>query len=121
MANTILVVDDESDMVELVADALARGGYRVIKATSGEEALKALSEDVPSLIIADLNMPGLSGFQLSQKVRSDPRFAATHMLLLSGLVQEDHEAQGLQQGDYYMAKPFSGEKLLEKVRMILGE
>ncbi len=120
MNKTILIVDDEPDLVELVGEMLARAGCVILKAGSGEEALRVLAENKPDLIIADITMPDMGGLELAQKIRADARLAKTPMLLLSGMINEDHEASGLQEGDFYMSKPVSNSKLLQKVKDILG-
>ena len=121
MPSKILVVDDEQGFLEIIEGRLKAAGYEVRTATNGEDAMKLIREDKPGLIIADLTMPGMNGFELSRVVKTDPNFKNIPMILLSGLVQEDSEAEGLQKGDFYMAKPLDFKRLSAKIKDFLGE
>ena len=117
----ILVADDEPAFVDLVKEKLTASGYSVTGTLGGNEALAALRAERPDLIIADLNMPLMTGFELSQSVKADPQYRQIPMILLSGLVAEDAEAEGLQEGDFYMAKPLDLKRLLAKIKELLNE
>jgi two-component system phosphate regulon response regulator PhoB len=116
----ILVVDDEPDIVALVAYHLARAGYRVSTSANGAEALKAAREEQPALVVLDLMLPELSGFQVLERIRGDRALADTPVLMLTARREEPDRVQGLSLGaDDYLVKPFSPQELVLRVRNIL--
>ena len=116
----ILVVDDEPDIIALVAYHLARSGYRVSTASSGPEALVAARDEQPALIILDLMLPELSGFEVLERIRADRAMADIPVLMLTARREEPDRVQGLTLGaDDYMVKPFSPQELVLRVRNIL--
>jgi two-component system, OmpR family, phosphate regulon response regulator PhoB len=116
----ILVVDDEPDIIALVAYHLARSGYRVSTASTGTEALQAAREEQPALIVLDLMLPELSGFQVLERVRGDRALADIPVLMLTARQEEPDRVQGLSLGaDDYLVKPFSPQELVLRVRNIL--
>jgi two-component system phosphate regulon response regulator PhoB len=116
----ILVVDDEPDIIALVAYHLARSGYRVSTAASGTEALQAARDEQPALIVLDLMLPELSGFQVLERLRADKVLADTPVLMLTARREEPDRVQGLSLGaDDYLVKPFSPQELVLRVRNIL--
>jgi two-component system phosphate regulon response regulator PhoB len=120
VGDRILVVDDEPDIIALVAYHLARSGYRVSTASSGPEALTAVREEKPSLIVLDLMLPGLSGFQVLERVRADRTLSEIPVLMLTARREESDRVQGLSLGaDDYLVKPFSPQELVLRVRNIL--
>jgi two-component system phosphate regulon response regulator PhoB len=116
----ILVVDDEPDIIALVAYHLARSGYRVSTASSGPEALQAARDEQPALIILDLMLPELSGFEVLERIRADRALADIPVLMLTARREEPDRVQGLSLGaDDYLVKPFSPQELVLRVRNIL--
>lgn len=116
----ILVVDDEPDIIALVAYHLARSGYRVSTASSGPEALQAARDEQPALIILDLMLPQLSGFEVLERIRADRALADIPVLMLTARREEPDRVQGLSLGaDDYLVKPFSPQELVLRVRNIL--
>lgn len=116
----ILVVDDEPDIIALVAYHLARSGYRVSTASTGAEALQAAREEQPALVVLDLMLPELSGFQVLERIRGDKTLAETPVLMLTARRDEPDRVQGLSLGaDDYLVKPFSPQELVLRVRNIL--
>jgi two-component system phosphate regulon response regulator PhoB len=116
----ILVVDDEPDIIALVAYHLARSGYRVSTASTGTEALQAAREEQPALVVLDLMLPELSGFQVLERLRADRAFAEIPVLMLTARRDEPDRVQGLSLGaDDYLVKPFSPQELVLRVRNIL--
>ena len=116
----ILVVDDEPDITALVAYHLARSGYRVSTAASGVEALQAARDEQPALVVLDLMLPELSGFEVLERIRADKSLAETPVLMLTARRDEPDRVQGLSLGaDDYLVKPFSPQELVLRVRNIL--
>ena len=116
----ILVVDDEPDIVALVAYHLARAGYRVSTAANGADALRAALHERPDLLVLDLMLPGLSGFEVLQRLRAEPATREIAVLLLTARREEQDRIQGLSLGaDDYLTKPFSPQELVLRVGAIL--
>jgi len=116
----ILVVDDEPDILALVTYHLARAGYRISTATSGNEARRAAGEELPALVVLDLMLPELSGFEVLERMRADRALADTPVLMLTARREEPDRVQGLSLGaDDYLVKPFSPQELVLRVRNIL--
>ena len=116
----IMVVDDEPDIVALVAYHLAKSGYRVSTAGTGTEALAALRTERPALIVLDLMLPGLSGFDVLERLRADEQTREIAVLMLTARHDEPDRIRGLSLGaDDYLAKPFSPQELVLRVGAIL--
>jgi two-component system phosphate regulon response regulator PhoB len=117
---TILVVDDEEDIVELVELNIAREGYRVLTCGTGEQALKLAGSKLPSLVILDLMLPGIDGLEVCKKLKSDPKTENIPIVMLTAKGEESDIVTGLELGaDDYITKPFSGKVLVARVRRIL--
>ena len=116
----ILVVDDEPDIVALVAYHLAKAGYRVSTASSGSEALAAASEEHPALIVLDLMLPEMSGFEVLEQLRANDATREVAVLMLTARREEPDRIRGLSLGaDDYLTKPFSPQELVLRVAAIL--
>lgn len=116
----VLVVDDEPDIVALVAYHLAKAGYRVSTAVSGPDALAAAQRERPSLIVLDLMLPGLSGFDVLEQLRASDTTRHTAVLMLTARKEEPDRIRGLSLGaDDYLTKPFSPAELVLRVGAIL--
>ena len=119
-SGTILVVDDEPANVDLVQSYLKANSYKVIKAYSGEEALKKAFADPPDLILLDVMMPGISGFEICRRLKSDNRTQLIPVILLTALQDFQSKIQGLEAGaDEFLSKPFNLTELLTRVRNLL--
>jgi two-component system, OmpR family, phosphate regulon response regulator PhoB len=117
---TILVVEDEPDISALVAYHLARESYRVRTAASGPEALSALDADLPDLVVLDLMLPGMSGFELLQEIRRRDEWRDLPVIMLTARKEESERVEGLRLGaDDYVAKPFSPQELVLRVGAVL--
>jgi signal transduction histidine kinase len=113
----ILLVDDEPSLRELLREILEEAGYAVTTAGNGKQALGALDAAAPELVISDVNMPGMDGYELYRQVRARPRFIATPFLFLSGRSGETDVRAGKQMGaDEYLTKPVHEADLLIAVR-----
>jgi two-component system phosphate regulon response regulator PhoB len=120
MKEKILVVDDEKDILELVEYNLAKNGYRVKTVTSGEEALELIKEDEFDLIILDLMLPGVDGFDLTKIIKSDKQKAGIPIVMVTAKGEEADKVAGLEIGaDHYVTKPFSPRELVAIVKATL--
>lgn len=117
MSKTILVVDDEERLVSLVKAYLEQGGFRVVVARNGRDALFLARQEKPDLILLDVMMPELDGYQFLRQHRQERN---TPVILLTAKVEEDDRVLGLELGaDDYVTKPFSPRELLARVRALL--
>ena len=116
----ILVVDDEADIVALVAYHLVKAGYRVSTASTGPDALTAARNERPALIVLDLMLPGISGYDVLEQLRALPATRDTAVLMLTARREEADRIRGLALGaDDYLTKPFSPQELVLRVGAIL--
>ncbi len=120
---TILCIEDEADIRHDIAEELRQNGYDVVEAGSGEDGLEALTRHRPDLILCDITMPGMSGFDLMEDLRRNhPRYAETPFILLSALAEREDVVAGLDRGaDDYLTKPVDFELLLMKVKSSLRQ
>lgn len=116
----VLVVDDEPDIVALVAYHLAKSGYRVSTASNGQDALGLARQERPALVVLDLMLPGLSGFDVLEQLRGDDSTRDVAVLMLTARREEPDRIRGLSLGaDDYLTKPFSPQELVLRVGAIL--
>jgi len=116
----ILVVDDEPDIVALVVYHLAKAKYKVSSATSGSDALALAKRERPALVVLDLMLPGMSGFDVLEQLRADANTASIAVLMLTARKDEPDRIRGLELGaDDYLTKPFSPQELVLRVGAIL--
>jgi two-component system, OmpR family, alkaline phosphatase synthesis response regulator PhoP len=114
---TILVVDDEPEIVRLVRDYLEHGGFAVVTAADGPGALEAVRRRAPDLVILDLGLPGLDGLDVTRKLRRD---GLVPIVMLTARGDESDKLVGLELGaDDYLTKPFSPKELVARVRAVL--
>jgi DNA-binding response OmpR family regulator len=110
----ILVADDDRELRDILAFALRRAGYLVLEASDGMRALDLFREESPNLVLLDLNMPLLDGFEVCRRIRAE---STVPIIMLTVRGQEEDIVRGLDSGaDDYMAKPFSPQTLLARIR-----
>jgi two-component system phosphate regulon response regulator PhoB len=119
-AEKVLVVDDEADIVALVTYHLAKAGYRVSTAANGTEALAAARQERPVLVVLDLMLPGMSGYEVLEQLRAGDATRGIAVLMLTARRDEPDRIRGLSLGaDDYLTKPFSPQELVLRVGAIL--
>jgi len=119
MPPIVMVVDDDSDVREVTRLVLEQGGYHVLPADSGTEALRRLEGSRPDLILLDINMPGMDGWQVLRLLKVDERTRAIPVAMFSIKMEVRDRVHGIQDGAVaYLTKPFSPEELLKGVRRI---
>jgi len=117
---TILAVDDEEDILELLGYNLGKEGYRVERATSGEEALRKTTAELPNLIVLDLMLPGVGGLDVCKTLKANPKTQHIPIVMLTAKGEEADIVAGLELGaDDYITKPFSPRILVARVRAVL--
>lgn len=121
MTKTILVVDDEPNIVLSLEFLMKQAGFAVRTAADGEEALKSIEAAPPDLVLLDINMPKLNGYEVCEKVRANPQWEKVRVVMLTAKGRDIEKEKGLAMGaDDYVTKPFATQDVVEKVREILG-
>ncbi len=121
MSHRILIADDEPNIVVSLEYLMKREGYAVSVAREGGAALAMIREQRPDLVLLDVMMPGLSGFEVCQEVRADPLLSGVKILMLSAKGRETDIAKGRALGaDAYLTKPFATRELVARVRELLA-
>ena len=122
MPKKVLIADDEPNIVISLEFLMQRGGYEVLKAADGDEALRELSDKKPDLVLLDVMLPLRDGFEVCQTIRADPALKHVKIVMLTAKGREFEVAKGLALGaDLYITKPFATRELLASVRQLLGE
>ena len=117
---SILVVEDEKDILDLVDFNLAQAGYRVIRAVDGLEGFRLARAERPDLIVLDLMLPGLAGKEVCRRARRDAEIKATPIIMLTAKAEEVDRIIGFEIGaDDYMTKPFSVRELVLRIQAVL--
>ncbi|HHO47266.1 MAG TPA: response regulator [Desulfobacteraceae bacterium] len=122
MTRHVLIVDDEPNIVLSLKFLINQQGYEVRTAGSGEEALQALAEKIPDLILLDVMMPKPDGYEICQRIRSTPAWKDIPVIMLTAKGRDVEKQKGLAMGaDDYITKPFATHELIAKVRAVLTE
>jgi len=117
----ILVADDDVDVRTLVVLKLKSSGHEVLSVENGAEAVESCRANRPDLVVLDLMMPGMSGLQACEAIRSDPSLSSTPVILLTARAQEADVDAGMKSGaDEYLTKPFSPRELATRVEALLA-
>jgi two-component system alkaline phosphatase synthesis response regulator PhoP len=118
----ILVVDDEIYIVHILDFSLGMEGYEVVTALDGEQALEKMKTERPDLIVLDIMMPKLDGYEVCKTIKSSPDTAHVPVILLSAKGRNVDQKMGFDVGaDDYITKPFSPRKLVERINQLLGQ
>jgi two-component system, OmpR family, alkaline phosphatase synthesis response regulator PhoP len=121
VAKKILVADDEPNIVAALEFLLQRAGYEVKVARSGDEALRCMEDSVPDLVLLDVMMPGVSGYDVCRRVRERPEWAGIKVVMLTARGRDTEVRKGVEAGaDLYVVKPFSTTELLQKIDGLLA-
>lgn len=121
MSETILIVDDEPSIIVPVQFLMEQNGYEVMIAFSGEEAMESIIKTPPDLILLDIMLPVIDGFEVCQRVRENPEWNQIKIILLTAMGSDANVAKGLSLGaDSYIIKPFSNTEIVEKVKELLS-
>ncbi|HSB19022.1 MAG TPA: response regulator [Anaeromyxobacteraceae bacterium] len=120
MSRRILIVDDEPNIVISLEYLMKREGYETAVAGDGEAALASLAERTPDLVVLDVMLPKLNGFEVCRQIRADPRWKGVRVLMLTARGRDTEVAKGLGVGaDAYVTKPFSTKDLVALVKHLL--
>lgn len=117
---TVLVVEDDPSLLRLHRQSLSRAGYRVLTATNGLEALSLARKERPDLVLLDVQLPTLSGFEVARLLKFDAKYRAIPIVMLTALGETADEKTGYETGaDRYLVKPVPYAQLLEVIRALL--
>lgn len=121
MAKKILIVEDDRFLRELIARKLTAEGFNIAEAVDGEDGLRKIKEEKPDLVLLDLILPGIDGFEVLAKAKDDPAIASTPIIILSNLGQREEVEKGLKLGaaDYLVKAHFTPGEIVEKIKIIL--
>ena len=118
----ILIAEDERDIRDLIAFTLRFAGYEVLTANNGEEAVQMTQKEMPDLVLTDVRMPKMTGYEACKLIKADPTTAHIPVVFLSAKGQEAEVQSGLAAGaDEYLLKPFAPDQLTKKVAEILSK
>ena len=118
----ILIAEDEPDIRELVAFMLRFAGYEVLAASNGEEAVQTAAREIPDLVLMDVRMPRMTGYDACRIMKANPDLRDVPVVFLSAKGQESEIQSGLEAGaEEYLLKPFSPDELTNRVRSILSK
>ncbi|WP_287153893.1 response regulator [Candidatus Solincola tengchongensis] len=121
MAEKILIVDDDATMANLLFTVLEFEGFQPLKALSGEEAIRLVMEEAPDLVLLDIMMPEMDGFEVLASLRNDPRTERIPVIMLTARTEDRDMFEGWRRGaDEYVTKPFDPHRLVEVIREVLA-
>ena len=121
MGKSVLLIEDEPNIIEAISFILSRDGWEVKTHSNGHDAMDAVRDRRPDLLILDVMLPGKSGFDILQEIRDDAELGATPVLMLTARGQQkDREMAQRAGASRYMTKPFSNAEVLEAVRDLVG-
>jgi len=121
MAKKILIIEDDKFLRELIAQKLIKEGYDIVEAVDGEKGIKSVKEEKPDLILLDLILPGIDGFEVLAKIKENLVLSQIPVIILSNLGQKDDIERGLKIGavDYLIKAHFTPGEIVEKVKTVL--
>jgi DNA-binding response OmpR family regulator len=120
MSQTILIVDDEPNIVIPLQFLMEQNGYSTLVAQSGEEALEMISKEKPDLVLLDIMLPGVDGFEVCEIIRLNPEWRNTRVIFLTAKGRDVDIAKGMVLGaDEYITKPFSNQQIIDAVKKLL--
>lgn len=121
MAKKILIVEDDKFLRDLISQKLAKEGYEVDEAVDGEEGVKMIKEVKPDLVLLDLILPGIDGFEVLVKMKENSSISSTPVIILSNLGQKEDVEKGLKLGavDYLIKAHFTPGEIIDKIRAVL--
>ena len=121
MSKRILVVDDQEDNRRILRDLFTASGFEVLEGTTGEEGVTLASERRPDLILMDIQLPGIDGYEATRRIKAKPELAKIPLIVVTSYALSGDDAKAFAAGaDGYVSKPFSPRALLAKVREFLG-
>jgi len=121
MAKTILIVEDDTFLLRIIKKKLLKGNYNVIEAIDGEQGIKIINKEKPDLVLLDLILPGIDGFEVLAKMKADSKMAKIPVIVLSNLGEKEQVKKGLKMGanDYLVKAHFTPEEIIKRIEAAL--
>lgn len=121
MARKILIIEDDKFLRELIAQKLIKEGFDISEAVDGEEGIKKIKEARPGLVLLDLILPGIDGFEVLSRVKDDPSLSSIPVIILSNLGQKEDVERGLKLGavDYLVKAHFTPGEIIDKIKAVI--
>lgn len=117
----VLIVEDEESLLKLESILLTSRGYQVRGVTNGEKALREIAENRPDLVLLDIMMPGLDGFEVCRRIKQDPATSSIPVVMLTAKKNSQDQARGIEVGaDAYLTKPFKSVRIIEVIEGLLS-
>ena len=119
----ILVIEDDTFLRELIVQKLLKEGYEIVEAVEGEDGIKKVTEENPDIILLDIILPGIDGFEVLKKIKADEKVKDIPVIILSNLGQQDDIDKGIKLGakDYLIKAEFTPGEIVEKVKGVLEQ
>jgi two-component system cell cycle response regulator DivK len=122
MSKRILVVEDQEDNRQIIRDLLSATDYEIIEAESGEQALEAVAKQRPDLILMDIQLPGIDGYEVTRRIKANPALRSITIIAVTSYALSGEEQKARAAGcNEYIPKPYSPRQLLAKIRQYLPE
>ena len=121
MPKKILLIEDDDMLRDLITKRLTKGGYQIVQSIDGISGLKAVEDEKPDLVLLDIVLPGIDGYEILGKIKNNALLSKTPVVMLSNLSQKDDVEKALKLGaaDYFIKINFTSEEVLEKIKNIL--
>jgi len=120
MSKRILVIEDQEDNRQIVRDLMAASGYELIEATTGEEGIAAAARERPDLILMDIQLPGIDGYEVTRRIKANPQLKSIPIIAVTSYALSGDDKKAFAAGcDGYVTKPYSPRLLLAKIREYL--
>ena len=121
MAKTILIIEDDKFLRELIVRKLKDEKYQIVEASDGEEGLEKAKKEIPDLVLLDLILPGIDGFEVLSKIKEEHALSSVPVIILSNLGQREEVEKGLKMGavDYLIKAHFTPGEIIEKIKTVL--
>ena len=120
MSKRILVIEDQEDNRQIVRDLVTASGYELIEATTGEDGLEAAARERPDLILMDIQLPGIDGYEVTRRIKADPKLSKIPIIAVTSYALSGDDKKAFAAGcDGYVTKPYSPRLLLAKIREYL--
>jgi two-component system cell cycle response regulator DivK len=120
MSKRILVIEDQEDNRQIVRDLMTASGYELIEATTGEEGIEAAARETPDLILMDIQLPGIDGYEVTRRIKANPKLKKIPIIAVTSYALSGDDKKAFAAGcDGYVTKPYSPRLLLAKIREYL--